>query len=464
MPYKKISAIILAASLGVCAGARDFSKEFEYGAGTAGEQWYNWTTGGDGALWDLGGQAPTLEEIFYYNDHNNKFFTHGDQLVNGTVYAKNMTFVGNYGGQFNVDSGEASIEVAENIGITMEQNGTDFRFGDSEAMRGFKRITVGGNFEINGPNQTLYNTFVNKYAYGKDDLSMVVGGVVSFGQANGKWILRNGTGSTNPSENYMNSWIQMGGLNGESLRLATNDPGALSFNVVFKSDDKTAFTGGEWTGAFASWYSGGKTASITMDGGANGGLQTVRMLDSLVGSDNYEAMTTQTLSMLSGKLALGTESATKFTEATVSGGTLLIVDSSKANDKQGSFTADVLNLDGGEIIFDASKSGSDFISAGAINGSGTSLVIDLDPNDFQMGDNVDGVMFDIFRSVASADWEALGDSIKFLLGGEWVTVGDCTLNDGTLELSGVISAVPEPAVMAAVLGAFALAFAARRKK
>lgn len=201
-----------------------------------------------------------------------------------------------------------------------------------------------------------------------------------------------------------------------------------------------------------------------MDGGASGGLQTVRLLDGLVGSDNYEAMTTQTLSMLSGKLALGTESATKFTEATVSGGTLSIVDSSKANDKQGSFTADVLNLDGGEIIFDASKSGSDFISAGAINGSGTSLVIDLDPNDFQMGDNVDGVMFDIFRSVASADWEALGDSIKFLLGGEWVTVGDCTLNDGTLELSGVISAVPEPAVMAAVLGAFALAFAARRKK
>lgn len=457
---KKATAIILAASFGVCAFARDFSKEFEYGAGTPGEQWYNWSTGGDGALWDLGGVVPTLEDSFYYKGQNIHIYTHANQLADGTVYAKNMTFVGNYGGKFNVDSGEVSIVVAENLSIKIEQNGSDFRFGDSDAMRGFKSITIGGNLEIDGPSQVLYNTFLDKYAYGRNDLSMAVGGTVSFKQKDGRWILRNGDGNTNPSEHYMNSWIQLGGLNGENLRLSTNDPGASSFNLVFKSDGKTAFAGGEWTGAFTSWYNGGKTASITMDGGANGGMQTIRLLDSVFGESDA-AMATQTLDMLSGKLTLGTGTKTKFTEATISGGELYI------DDELSGFSANILNLDGGKLIFDVWGDGGEFIEVAQINGSLSEIIVNLSSADFQIGMDADA-SFDLFRGTSSADWDALNDRIKFMLDGQEVSVGVHELSgmygNGVLTISGTISAVPEPAALAAVLGAFALALAACRRR
>lgn len=462
---KKILIFLCAASIGASVQARDFSKEYEYGD-SAGQQWYNWVTGQSGegnAIWDLGGVLPTWEDNFTYKAENIRLFANESDLENGTVYAGSMNFTSNWDGHFNADSGSVKIDVASDVNLKVEQWNTSFSFGNHDNRQGFQSLTIGGDLNIDAVGLSFYTTFMNKYAYGEGDLSMVVGGSVNFkDDRNNRWIIRNGGGSTDPNVDYVNAWVQLGGLNGQNLKLSTNDPGARSFNLVFKSDGKTPFAGGEWTGAFTSYWNGGKTASITMDGGADSGLQTIRLIDSAL-AENDAAMTSQMLDMLSGKLALGTESVTKFTEATVSGGTLLIVDSSKANDKQGSFATDILNLDGGEIIFDASKDGGDFITVGAINGAGTSLVVDLDPAEFHLGDSVDGVSLSLFRGATAADWDALSNAVKFMLDGVEVTVGGHSFSSGTLNLSGVIAAVPEPAAVAALLGALALVLASCRR-
>lgn len=462
---KKTLIFMCAASIGASAQARDFSKEYEYGT-DPGRQWYDWTTGQSAegnVLWDLGGILPTADDNFTFKSENVKFYANGDDLVDGTVYAKNWNFTSNWEGAFNVRSGSVKLNVANDINIKIDQWNTGFSFSGDDNKQGFQNIKVGGNMSVDGVGITLQTVFVNRHNYGKDDLSMIVGGVLNFkDDRNNRWIVRNGDGTVDPNVDYVDAWVQLGGLNGQNLKVSTNDPGARSFNLVFKSDGKTPFTGGEWSGAFTSYWNGGKAASITMDGGADGGLQTIRLIDSALG-ENDAAMTSQTLSMLSGKLALGTESVTKFTEATVSGGTLLIVDSSKTNDKQGSFATDILNLDGGEIIFDASKGGSDFITVGVINGAGASLVVDLDPAEFHLGDSVDGVSLSLFRGATAADWDALSNAVKFMLDGVEVTVGGHSFSSGTLNLSGVIAAVPEPASVAAFLGVAALALAAFRR-
>ena len=82
---------------------------------------------------------------------------------------------------------------------------------------------------------------------------------------------------------------------------------------------------------------------------------------------------------------------------------------------------------------------------------------------FNIGDNVDGFNVDLFRGVSTADWAAISNCVKFMLGDTEVFVDGHTLINGNLALSGVIS-VPEPAAVAAVFGAFAIALAACRRR
>lgn len=425
--------------------------------------WINWGTGqnGDGSvtLWDLGGIQPTLEDDIYYKANGTWFFNkNANDLLNNTIYAKSLTLISTgEAGYFNIDSGIGFIEVAEDVNLVTEKG---FGFGDVGKVSVYQRITIGGNLNYDGKGD-FKTVFVDNYNYSEDDVGMIVGGTVNFVQNGGRWKIE-GNREEGKGGVMMYTWIQMGGLNGKELKLSTNETHAADFNIVFKSDGKKAFSGGEWTGAFTSYWSGGKTASITMDGGANGGLQTVRMLDSMIGSPD-EAMTTQTLEMRSGKMALGNGSKTKFTQIDMNGGELYIVDAQGANDKGGSIIADVLNLNGGDLIFDVDNTGNDVIEVGTINGSGTNIIVNFDVDEFNIGDNVDGFNVDLFRGVSTADWAAISNCVKFMLGDTEVFVDGHTLINGNLALSGVIS-VPEPAAVAAVFGAFAIALAACRRR
>ena len=132
------------------------------------------------------------------------------------------------------------------------------------------------------------------------------------------------------------------------------------------------------------------------------------------------------------------------------------------------FMTDVLNLDGGQLIFDAWNGGSESIAVDVINGAQTDIVINLDSDYFYVGMELNDTAFDMFRGTTSADWDALSQRVRFMIDGKEVYVDGHVFSlqygNGVLTLSGVISDVPEPAAIAAALGAFALAFAARRRR
>lgn len=437
----------------ICASGRELSAE------RTDAPWIKWTTGknngGDVTLWELGGVQPTLEDDIYYKAKGTWFFnTNASDLLNNTIYAKSLTLISTGdAGYFNIDNGIGYIEIARDVNLTV-QGGSAFAFGDYSKSSVYQRITIGGNLTYDGTGE-FRTVFVADHNYSENDVSMIVGGTVNFVQSNVRWKIQG-------KEGTMYTWVQLGGLNGTNLKLSTNETHAADFNLVFKSDGKTAFAGGEWSGAFTSFWSGGKTASIIMDGGANGGLQTVRLLDGMIASPDA-AMTTQTLEMRSGKMALGNGNNTKFTKIDMNGGELCIVDAQGSNDKGGSIIADVLNLNGGDLIFDVDNIGNDVIQVGTINGSGTNIIVNFDADEFHVGDSVDGLNIDLFRGVSTADWAAISNYVKFMLGGAEVYVDGFTLSNGTLALSGVIS-VPEPAAVAAFFGALALALAACRRR
>ena len=485
---RNIFALACAAALAGNAFAADYVHTTPSGS-PEGWYYYNWkdgqdTSGGGGHfLWDLGGNAPTLDDSFTLSSDTIRIESWPWDLPDSTIYAKSINFTitgtGVQPGVEGQDANEKSffwanggeyptyIEVAENFRIDATARtsfGASFEFGQAGNGKNFQRITIGGNLEVAlkenfSENTSLVMSGVSKYAYSKDDPLLVVGGVVNFTNSGSRWVANNGGDAENHA---MYMWAQVGGINGNNLLVSTNDPAAQDFNIVFKSDGKKAFAGGVWSGAMTSWWNGGKTGSITMDGGAAGGMQTVRFIDSAFGEHDV-AMTSMKLNMVSGQMTLGTGTETKFTEINMTGGKLYIDDESYEG-----FTADVLNLDGGELIFDAWNGGSESIVVDVINGSLTDIVINLDSDYFYVGMELNDTAFDMFRGTTSADWDALSQRVRFMIDGKEVYVDGHVFSlqygNGVLTLSGVISDVPEPAAIAAVLGAFALAFAARRRR
>ena len=485
---KNTFALACAAALGGYAFAADYEHTTPSGEP---EGWYgyNWmdgksTSGGSGAsLWDLGGNPPTQNDSFTLTSDTIRIESWPWDLPDNTIYAKNITFIITGKGDndpydpnkretsyFWANGGEREfptyINVAENLKIDATARtafGSSFEFGQVGNGKSFQRITIGGNFEVALSENFSESTSVamaptSKYAYSEADPFLVVGGVVNFTNSGSRWVSNNGGDAENRAA-YM--WAQVGGINGTNLLVSTNDPAAQDFNIVFKSDGKKAFTGGVWTGAMTSWWNGGRTGSITMDGGADGGMQTIRFIDTALGEHDV-AMTSMKLNMVSGQMTLGTGTVTKFTEANISGGTLYIDDTTSG------FTTDILNLNGGKLVFDVWGTGNEWVNVPEINGSLTDIVINLDANDFWVGLDVTGMTFDMFRGTTSADWEALSQRVRFMIDGQEVYVDGHVFSilygNGVLTLSGVISDVPEPALMAAILGAFALAFAARRRR
>ncbi len=484
---RNIFALACAALAGLSAYAADYSATIP--SGDPLEQWHfnlkdgqaldpNTASGQGIFLWNDGAALPALPSL------EDSFSVTADTITfrawpwdfggSNTIYAKNFDITAKEGRFFaNGNDVPTYLEVAENFKVDSSARGivfgTAFAFGPADSGSvSFQRITIGGNLEVifaegemSAENVFFVTSPIENYAYSAEDPFMIIGGQAKFSAGN-RWMANNGKDG-NDMTKPADMWAQVGGIDAKDLRVSANNPSTRSFNIVFKSDGKTPFTGGVWTGAMTSfWGSDTATASITMDGGADGGMQTVRFVDYAFG-EHDQVMAKQTLNMVSGKLALGTQEKTKFTEINMMGGKLYVDDGSYEG-----FMTDVLNLDGGQLIFDAWNGGSESIVVDVINGSLTDIVINLDSDYFYVGMDVDDISFDMFRGTTSADWDALSRSVKFMLDGKEVTVDGHVFSlqygNGVLTLSGVISDVPEPAAIAAALGAFALAFAARRRR
>lgn len=404
------------------------------------------------------------------------------QPMGGDLTVKSFTIADTNGGWINILGQDKTLNVVEDFVINLGGNIIQIGYNNMPLAGmpaadgdGFRQIVIGGNFEVNAMTPELKTVFKNTNNYDINNPSMIIGGAAKFTNSDDaatyRWAVNAFVNRTIPDSEKTpaTSVIQLGGLEttgNKTVMICNNDQGAFT-TLSFKSDGKTAFTGGDakiTLNDFYGLFNDRSYINVVMDGGADGGRQILRVMSTAPGWDagnHHSVVGRSSVTVASGALEL--YSAEAFKNIDVNGGTLSIAGDSAANDGQGSFKTGILNLNGGALLFDASKSGSDFIEASVINGSGADIIVNLDPNDFQIGDSVDGVSFDLFRGATSADWDALGNAVRFMLGGVEVAVDGHVFNDGTLNLSGLI-AVPEPAAIAADLGALALAFAAFRRR
>ena len=150
-------------------------------------------------------------------------------------------------------------------------------------------------------------------------------------------------------------------------------------------------------------------------------------------------------------------------------------------DSMGVMSVGRLEINGDtRIVFDAADNRdlglgyeSDVIEADEVGGSGlVTLVIELDATTFSVGDELSGdeAEFNIFRIANSNNYDWAQALIKVMYKGEDISdsfeklvrfSGDSS-GGVYVTLDGVV--VPEPAAVASVLGVFALAFAAWRKR
>ena len=341
---------------------------------------------------------------------------------------------------------------------------------------GFRQIVIGGNFEVNATTPELKTVFKNTNNYDINNPSMIIGGVAKFTNSDDaatyRWAVNAFVNRTIPDSEKTpaTSVIQLGGLEttgNKTVMVCNNDQGAFT-TLSFKSDGKTAFTGGDakiTLNDFYGLFNDRSYINVVMDGGADGGRQILRVMSTAPGwdaSNHHSVVGRSSVSVKSGSLDLFSEE--KFLSADVSGGKFGIAGSSAANDKKGSLLTQTLNLNGGEIWFDVGDvpDNGDIIYADSIGGDlSTVLVLNLNEDFFSIGDILDGAEFAVFRGVTGFDdWgslavEAYFNGVRQDIAYSW--------NDGVITIdSGTV--VPEPAAVAAVFGVLALAFAAYRRR
>ncbi len=404
------------------------------------------------------------------------------QPMGGDLTVKSFTIADTNGGWINILGQDKTLNVVEDFAINhaniiqigynnMPQGGMPAADGD-----GFRQIIVGGNFEVKSAVSELKTVFKNTNTYDISNPSMIIGGVAKFTNSDDaatyRWAVNAFVNRTIPDSEKTpaTSVIQLGGLEttgNKTVMVCNNDQGAFT-TLSFKSDGKTAFTGGDakiTLNDFYGLFNDRSYINVVMDGGADGGRQILRVMSTAPGwdaSNHHSVVGRSSVSVKSGSLDLFSEE--KFLSADVSGGKFGIAGSSAANDKKGSLLTQTLNLNGGEIWFDVGDvpDNGDIIYADSIGGDlSTVLVLNLNEDFFSIGDILDGAEFAVFRGVTGFDdWgslavEAYFNGVRQDIAYSW--------NDGVITIdSGTV--VPEPAAVAAVFGVLALAFAAYRRR
>lgn len=380
-------------------------------------------------------------------------------------------------GAANRDSSQAEITVGE-MNIGYGENVTSFTIGSDAAgtvyatvesgdvkvgdpvrlsdSSGPKSLTITGDFNIHG------NTTVNMNVYDNDSSAVhseaspdvVVGGVVRMTRNGGgttpTWNLLYRTSTVSwatgvPEVPATNTYIKIGGLEGTGT--VTNNSRTLeasTVKLIFANE-----TDCEFSGTFTENRSDRiKTVMSVKMAGRDGAKQIIRA----------DAAFTGTVEVESGALIM--HSTTALGKLTMTGGAFG-------------------GIDGGVIVSSAEWLGGDFIfySADALNG-GLPDIIKIDGTFSKAGDGKigidfagfdpsvfieDGTVLELITANALEGFSADVDADEYFSAKNLANgFADFEWAGNTLTVS--FSAVPEPAAIAAVLGAAALAIAAIRRK
>ena len=357
-------------------------------------------------------------------------------------------------------------------------------FGSPDYRYGFNNISVDGDITFNALSVMAFGWNPNA-TYGTDNWSLDVGGIVNMngGRVDQRLnINRCGGANQGPDPvGTVDAYVRFGGLDGSGV-ICNNDHGAVSTNIYFQAQEGKTFQGGDWSGTISKWYLSDTSVAmnLVMDGGANGGKQYLR-LGIMSGNQYDERPNSFNLNVLSGHIGINNDNASRFDKIELNGGTLEVAyiragTHDPSQDEMGFIYADKLEINAAsQIIFDVSGGASsmyenDVMHVGDISGSGVvTLVIELDANYFAEGQEIND-SYQIFSLTGANNYDWAQALVKVMYKGgdisdqfSWLArySGDGTGGSVWVDLVGV---VPEPAAVAAILGAAALAFAVWRKR
>lgn len=493
-----LAGAVSACSLCSISSAKDYASSHD--------GWSYWldgsgySSGNYESFWFSGSDRlglPTAEDTFTYS--GDWFQTHiiGKDLMalgqaDGTLYAKSMHITARH--EILINATDANLKPydlpdwpAPSLNVAgdaiFEWNGyssggsASVSFGNAPNYAGFDQIKIGSNLDVstfaNGAgfvwnlDRTTNPANAKKPQYSESVLSLEVGGVFKVGAGQ---INLNGMGGGNVKLGTynMHAFVQLGGLDGDGAMISNVDIDGRETTIIFKS--ASGFQGGDFKGGFSQyWEAPGKT-HIIMDSGS-GNVQSISITKK--GSDvtNQSSLAELTALVRSGSLALGNSgSADKFTKVGLVGGKLGFTDLEQIRTQ--SFVWDSTKgggYDGGIMSFSLydTNGASDVLiieDGGKAEFVGDSFLFELAMTDDAMFE--DG--FTGNYSLISGDIDGLNSGnakFKFVdKNGNDVSVNFTGTYDQSTGLFTVSYAIPEPAAIAAVFGALALAIAMRRRR
>lgn len=388
----------------------------------------------------------------------------GTPTINGNVFVGNIDVGGNggewrspnirgYGVDFVV---KGSITIAPTSG-TSQSNASVLTFGGTNRSGFFKSLSIGENAAVDS--STGYKTAVYldaSYAGANLELAgvnldgsthnwAVIHGVVQMNNsADGQKFASLMIGR-NEAEKYCDSHVAIGGLNGSgriTTKLLSDDSNAATSYLTFQNAEgvNTSFTGsvrramGNYRDNVAFVMDGAGTQSVSLSGNSGAGVVGVTVKNGTFYLGNSDS--SGALVMEGGKFG-AINGGTAFDSAVWKGGAFsfanhetfyggtpdkITVTGTFSKEAEGQIAVDFEGLDATDLIGYT----FDLISAGVVDGT--------------------------FSSDANDDFAA-----RNLLN----AMADFAWNGNALQVT--FSQVPEPAAFAALIGAAALALAARRR-
>ena len=362
--------------------------------------------------------------------------------------------------------------------------GAYMSFGSVGQRFGAEQVMIAGDITFNDMQRCIFGWNPGR-TYSETYWALDVGGIVNMNgreDRNTPLFIVNKSGNESTQSKYTASpFIRINGLQGKGY-VSHNDPGAVSSTIFFQAQDGKTFQGGDWTGMMSKfWISTASEMHLVMDGGANGGRQYLRMSTGF--EENHSKFDNLTLEVRSGHMGIYNGSDSVFNNITLNGGILEVAYAKSGThdpnqDEMGQIN--VANLEiakDSQMWFDVSLRPDaeeeyeiDTVNAENVSGDGIlTLVVELDANYFTDGQDInESLQLFSITNENSYDW-ALA-LIKVMYNGSDVSdsLSPIVRFDGAgaggsvwVDISGV---VPEPAEFAAMFGAFALAFAAWRRK
>lgn len=326
--------------------------------------------------------------------------------------------------------------------------------GDGEANLYFQgtasTLKVGGNVEIKskGGNPQLNVEFQSK--------NTTVSGILKMDSSTASKRIQLGSGNTESNFSFGGWSISANAKN--SIRLAGNN--GIN-NLIFANSEAY-----EFSGALLNYKNESKL-NISMEAtDAENGRQTMRFTDGSSLVANMDNGKLGTVSVVNGRLDLGLTSKIAGEKLAINGEKAVFSATSETEGDIGSVSFASFEGTKGTIVFDFAKDSCDFIKVeGAASAkSELTFLVNMTKSDFDsfLADGATELTYDIMSFQGDrTDFDPTIVCSDTALRGvlNYIPNGGAT----TARLT-ITAAVPEPAAVAAILGAAALAFAAYRRR